>query len=68
MNRESNYRFSYKKMLALSGNTAPYMLYAFARINGINRKLGEQFKVDEAADVMGRMEALGITRLGEGGS
>jgi hypothetical protein len=40
MNRESNYRFSYKKMLALTGNTAPYMLYAVARINGIRRKIG----------------------------
>eukprot|EP00277_Geminigera_cryophila_P019167 CAMPEP_0179459448 /NCGR_PEP_ID=MMETSP0799-20121207/42773_1 /TAXON_ID=46947 /ORGANISM="Geminigera cryophila, Strain CCMP2564" /LENGTH=645 /DNA_ID=CAMNT_0021261259 /DNA_START=154 /DNA_END=2091 /DNA_ORIENTATION=+ len=45
MNRESNYRFSYQKMLALSGNTAPYMLYAFARISGINRKLGEEFTI-----------------------
>lgn len=32
MNRESNYRFSYNKMLSLTGNTAPYMLYAYARI------------------------------------
>ena len=32
LNRESNYRFSYNKMLALNGNTAPYMLYAYARI------------------------------------
>jgi arginyl-tRNA synthetase len=39
MNRESNYKFSYKKMLSLSGNTAPYMLYAYARINGIYRKV-----------------------------
>lgn len=34
MNRESNYRFSYKKMLSMQGNTAPYMLYAFARVQG----------------------------------
>lgn len=34
MNRESNYRFSYAKMLSLQGNTAPYMLYAFARVQG----------------------------------
>lgn len=34
MNRESNYRFSFNKMLALSGNTAPYMLYAYVRIYG----------------------------------
>jgi len=37
-NRVSNYRFSYSKMLALTGNTAPYMLYAYARIQGIYRK------------------------------
>jgi arginyl-tRNA synthetase len=28
MNRESNYKFSYERMLSLNGNTAPYMLYA----------------------------------------
>jgi len=37
-NRESNYRFSFDKMLALNGNTAPYMLYSMARIAGIQRK------------------------------
>ena len=38
MNRESNYRFSYAKMLSLSGNTAPFMMYAYVRIRGIQRK------------------------------
>jgi hypothetical protein len=38
MNRNSNYRFSYEKMLSLSGNTAPYMMYAYARIRGIERR------------------------------
>ncbi|NES83977.1 MAG: arginine--tRNA ligase, partial [Moorea sp. SIO2B7] len=37
-NRTSNYRFSYDNMLALQGNTAPYMLYAYVRIQGINRQ------------------------------
>ena len=37
-NRTSNYIFSYNRMLALQGNTAPYMLYAYARIQGISRK------------------------------
>ncbi len=37
-NRTSNYVFSYDKMLALQGNTAPYMLYAYVRIQGISRK------------------------------
>jgi arginyl-tRNA synthetase len=43
-NRLSNYVFSFDKMLALQGNTAPYMLYAYARINGISRKGGINFE------------------------
>lgn len=42
-NRTSNYIFSFDKMLALRGNTAPYMLYAYARIQGISRKGGIDF-------------------------
>jgi arginyl-tRNA synthetase len=37
-NRTSNYVFSYDKMLSDKGNTAPYMLYAYARIQSIGRK------------------------------
>jgi arginyl-tRNA synthetase len=37
-NRTSNYIFSFDKMLALQGNTAPYMLYAYVRVQGISRK------------------------------
>ena len=37
-NRSSNYIFSWDKMLALDGNTAPYLLYAVARIRSIFRK------------------------------
>ncbi len=37
-NRTSNYIFSFDKMLALNGNTAPYMLYAYVRVQGISRK------------------------------
>ncbi|MBW4613899.1 MAG: arginine--tRNA ligase [Desmonostoc vinosum HA7617-LM4] len=43
-NRTSNYIFSYDKMLDLKGNTAPYMLYAYARIQGISRKGGIDFE------------------------
>lgn len=51
MNRESNYRFSYERMLSLNGNTAPYMLYSYARISGIIRKvLGDQQPV--ASDII----------------
>jgi arginyl-tRNA synthetase len=37
-NRQSDYVFSWDKMLALQGNTAPYLLYAYARIRSIFRK------------------------------
>lgn len=39
-NRSSNYVFSWDRMLALEGNTAPYLLYAVARIHSIFRKAG----------------------------
>ena len=37
-NRESDYVFSYDKMLAMTGNTATYMQYAFARVRSIFAK------------------------------
>ena len=37
-NRLSDYVFSFDKMFAMQGNTAPYMLYAYARVQGIYRK------------------------------
>lgn len=40
-NRNTDYVFSWDKMLALQGNTAPYMLYAYARIMSIYRKGAE---------------------------
>lgn len=57
MNRESNYRFSYDRMLSLNGNTAPYMLYAYARICGIVRKASGQESAKsiawpEASDIL----------------
>ncbi len=37
-NRQSDYVFNWDKMLALNGNTAPYLQYAYARIRSIFRK------------------------------
>ena len=39
-NRESDYLFSWDKMLSTTGNTATYMQYAHARVCGIFRKGG----------------------------
>ncbi|MBU6411453.1 MAG: arginine--tRNA ligase, partial [Verrucomicrobia bacterium] len=46
-NRQSDYVFSWEKMLALNGNTAPYLQYACARIRSIFRKAeGESQKAE----------------------
>ncbi len=39
-NRASDYKFSYDKMLALRGNTAAYLQFSYARVQGIIRKVG----------------------------
>ncbi len=44
-NRTSDYVFSYDKMLAMTGNTAAYMQYSYARVRSIFAKGG----VDESA-------------------
>ncbi|MBP7744716.1 MAG: arginine--tRNA ligase [Phycisphaerae bacterium] len=46
--RNSPYVFSWDKMISFQGNTAPYMLYAYARIRSIYRKAAERLG---AADV-----------------
>ncbi len=45
--RTSDYEFAWDKMLALDGNTAPYLLYAVTRIHSIFRKA--ELPVDDAA-------------------
>jgi arginyl-tRNA synthetase len=55
-NRDSDYAFSWNKMLALDGNTAPYMMYAYARIRSIYRKALEAEQVAPAA-----VAAAGLT-------
>ena len=39
-NRTSDYVFSYDKMLAMTGNTAAYMQYSYARVKSIFEKAG----------------------------
>jgi arginyl-tRNA synthetase len=39
-NRTTDYVFSWDKMLAMTGNTAPYMQYAYVRVQSIFRKSG----------------------------
>jgi len=57
-NRQSDYVFSWDKMLALQGNTAPYLLYAYARIRSIFRKSESEsaFNNPESLIVLGAPE------------
>jgi arginyl-tRNA synthetase len=40
-NRQSDYVFSWDKLLALNGNTAPYLQYAYTRTRSLHRKGGD---------------------------
>jgi arginyl-tRNA synthetase len=51
-NRTSDYVFSFDKMLAMDGNTAPYMQYAYARIKSIERKAASR-DMDIATELAG---------------
>jgi arginyl-tRNA synthetase len=65
-NRTSDYVFSFDKMLAMEGNTAPYMQYAYARIKSIERKAPEKgvnFK-EELAKVT-KVKDLNLTEPAE---
>ncbi|TET90537.1 MAG: arginine--tRNA ligase [Sulfurovum sp.] len=46
INRESNYIFSWDKMLSFEGNTSLYMQYAYARIQSIFRRFEGEVKGD----------------------
>lgn len=62
-NRTSDYVFSWDKMLSLEGNTAPYMLYAIARIHSIFRKLElEPGQGEDGASLLETPEEIALSR------
>ena len=72
--RNADYVFDWDKMLALTGNTAPYLLYAYARIRSIYRKAAERFGTPDVyaprvrlhlAEPAERALALRLARLRE---
>lgn len=50
-NRTSDYIFSWDKILSFEGNTAPYLLYAIARIHSIFRKAEIPVETDFNGDL-----------------
>jgi len=61
-NRQSDYVFSWDRMLALQGNTAPYLLYAYTRIRSIFRKGGESVADGGGEFVLTAPEELALAR------
>ncbi len=70
--RASDYVFDWDKLLALRGNTAPYMMYAYARVRSIYRKAAGQITSAQVyaapltlADPHERALALALARARE---
>lgn len=66
-NRNSDYVFSWDTMLSFEGNTAPYLQYAYARIQSVFRKLDGYDKSASIilADPAERQLALELSRFAE---
>ena len=47
--RMTDYVFSWDRMLALQGDTAPYLQYSYVRVRSIFRKLDGQINIDPSA-------------------
>jgi arginyl-tRNA synthetase len=63
-NPQSNVVFDWDKMLALDGNTAPYLMYTYARCRSIQRKGGvEEPLVDGSAPVESHERDLAMALL-----
>lgn len=58
-NRQSDYVFDWDKMLALNGNTAPYLQYAYTRIRSIFRKQTQPLD-EKAVSMPGQNRAIAL--------
>jgi len=63
VNRESNYIFSWDKMLSFDGNTALYIQYAYARIQSIFRKYNKEIDSKEVKITDDLEKSLALTIL-----
>ena len=61
-NRTTNYQFSFDRMLALQGNTAPYLLYAYVRIQGIARQGGSLVAAEPSPVSLQAPQELSLAR------
>ena len=62
-NRLTDYVFSWDRMLALHGDTAPYLQYSHVRIRSIFRKLDAPFEAADSQIVLQDNEEIHLARL-----
>jgi arginyl-tRNA synthetase len=62
-NRLTDYVFSWDRMLALQGDTAPYLQYSHVRIRSIFRKLDAPFDVSSATIHLNEAAEIHLVRL-----
>jgi arginyl-tRNA synthetase len=61
--RMTDYVFSWDRMLALQGDTAPYLQYSYVRVRSIFRKLGDQANIDPDALVIEADAEVHLARM-----
>ncbi len=62
-NRLTDYVFAWDRMLALQGDTAPYLQYSHVRIRSIFRKLDADFSAKDAKLTLSAPEEIHLARL-----
>jgi arginyl-tRNA synthetase len=62
-NRLTDYVFAWDRMLALGGDTAPYLQYSHVRIRSIFRKLDAPFEAAAVAVTLAQDEEIHLVRL-----
>lgn len=65
--RMTDYKFSWDKMLALQGNTAPYLINAYVRTKSIFRKLDGAYTLDPACEITEDAERTLTVKLAQFG-
>jgi len=61
--RMTDYVFSWDRMLALQGDTAPYLQYSYVRVRSIFRKLDGQTNIDPSALVIDADAEVHLARM-----
>lgn len=62
-NRLTDYVFAWDRMLALQGDTAPYLQYSHVRIRSIFRKLDAEFSANDVKITLSATEEIHLARL-----